>query len=87
LYSRGTFPGFTYQLGNLFASANTTIQASIAVAYGGNYALALALVTAIALVMTIIVTAVGKEAKSITFDVGEGEPVQAYGTFTPGATE
>ena len=40
--ARGTFPGFTYQLGNLFASANATIQAGIAESHGGNYALALA---------------------------------------------
>jgi SHS family lactate transporter-like MFS transporter len=60
---RGTFPGFTYQLGNLFASANTTIQALLAARYGGNYGLALALVTGIFLVVTIVVTAFGKEEK------------------------
>ncbi|GLV55232.1 MFS transporter [Dictyobacter sp. S3.2.2.5] len=71
---RGTFPGLTYQLGNLFASANTTIQAGIAVANGGNYSLALALVTAIALVVTIVVTALGREARDMNF---AGEPIEA----------
>src|SRR5664279_4419972 len=42
--ARGTFPGFVYQLGNLLASANATIQAAIAVHYGNDYALALTLV-------------------------------------------
>src|ERR1700730_9843516 len=42
--ARGTFPGFVYQLGNLIASFNATLQAGIAAHYGGNYALALAVV-------------------------------------------
>jgi len=33
---RGTFPGFTYQLGNLLASANATIQAALAVQGHGH---------------------------------------------------
>ena len=41
--SRGTFPGFVYQPGNLIASFNATLQAGIAAHYGGNYALALAM--------------------------------------------
>jgi SHS family lactate transporter-like MFS transporter len=72
---RGTFPGFTYQLGNLLAAANATIQAGIAQYYGGNYGLALALVTGVFLVATIILTAVGKEAKDVQFGTGSVEPV------------
>jgi SHS family lactate transporter-like MFS transporter len=72
---RGTFPGFTYQLGNLLAAANATIQAGIAQYYGGNYGLALALVTGVFLVATIILTAVGKEAKDVRFGTGAVEPV------------
>ena len=41
---RGTLPGFVYQLGNLFAAANATLQATIAESYGGDYAIALAVV-------------------------------------------
>jgi SHS family lactate transporter-like MFS transporter len=41
---RATFPGVVYQLGNLVASSNLTIQVTIAEAYGDNYGLAMALV-------------------------------------------
>ena len=37
--SRGTFPGFVYQLGNLIASFNATLQAGIAAHYGGQLCL------------------------------------------------
>jgi hypothetical protein len=33
--ARGTFPGFVVRLGNLIASVNAPLQASIAVSYGG----------------------------------------------------
>jgi SHS family lactate transporter-like MFS transporter len=41
---RATFPGLVYQLGNLLASVNATMQASIAVSNGDNYAMAMAVV-------------------------------------------
>jgi len=65
--ARGTFPGFVYQLGNLIASVNATLQASIAVHYGGNYALALATVAGTVAVAIVILTAVGIEAKGVVF--------------------
>jgi SHS family lactate transporter-like MFS transporter len=34
--ARGTFSGFVYQLGNLIASVNAPLQASIAVSYGSD---------------------------------------------------
>src|ERR1700726_5181657 len=40
--ARATFPGFVYQLGNLFASVNATLQAGVAAHFGGNYSIALA---------------------------------------------
>jgi SHS family lactate transporter-like MFS transporter len=64
---RGTFPGFAYQTGNLLASANATLQASIAEANGGNYALALALVAAISAGVVVCLTAFGVEARGIKF--------------------
>lgn len=64
---RGTFPGFAYQLGNLFASANATLQAGFAQSHGGNYALALATVAAIAAVSIALLTAVGREAHGVEF--------------------
>ena len=65
--ARGTFPGFVYQLGNLLASANATIQAGIAEHYGGNYGLALALVTGTVAVIIAVLTSLGIEAKGIAF--------------------
>jgi MFS transporter, SHS family, lactate transporter len=68
---RGTIPGFTYQLGNLLASANATVQAAIAQAYSGNYAFALAVVTAIVAVTLAAVAHFGVEAHGATFESGE----------------
>jgi SHS family lactate transporter-like MFS transporter len=67
---RGTFPGFTYQLGNLFASKNGTIQATFALSLGNNYGLALAITAAIVACAVAIVTALGPEAHGVKF--GEG---------------
>jgi MFS transporter, SHS family, lactate transporter len=68
--SRGTFPGFVYQLGNLIASFNATLQAGIAAHYDGNYALALAVVAGTVAVAIIILTALGIEAKGVAFGTG-----------------
>jgi MFS transporter, SHS family, lactate transporter len=68
---RATFPGFAYQLGNLFASANATLQAGFAQSHGGNYALALAVVAAAAAVSIALLTALGREAHGVKFG-GEG---------------
>jgi SHS family lactate transporter-like MFS transporter len=65
--ARGTFPGFVYQLGNLLASANATIQAGIAAKFSGNYGLALALVAGSVAVIIAILTSFGVEAKGVTF--------------------
>jgi SHS family lactate transporter-like MFS transporter len=60
---RGTFPGFTYQLGNLFASGNAVLQAWIAERHGGDYGLALAGVAASVAVTLALLTSLGTEAK------------------------
>jgi MFS transporter, SHS family, lactate transporter len=65
--ARGTFPGFTYQVGNLIASVNATLQAAIAVHYGNNYGFAMALVAGIVAVVIIVLAAVGSEAKGVKF--------------------
>lgn len=67
---RGTFPGFAYQLGNLLASANATLQAGFAADRGGNYALALAVVAAAAAVAIALLTSVGPEAHGVEFGGG-----------------
>jgi hypothetical protein len=65
--ARGTFPGFVYQLGNLIASVNATLQTAIAAHYGGNYAFALAVVAGTMAVAIVILTALGNEAKGMEF--------------------
>jgi SHS family lactate transporter-like MFS transporter len=65
--ARGTFPGFVYQLGNLIASVNATLQAGIAAHYGGDYAIALAVVAAPVAIVIVILTALGREAKGVAF--------------------
>ena len=65
--ARGTFPGLVYQLGNLFASVNATMQAGIAAHFGNNYGLALALVAVTVAIAIAVMTAMGAEAKGISF--------------------
>src|ERR1700676_4387426 len=65
--ARGTFPGFVYQLGNLLASVNATLQAEIASHFGGNYGLALAAVAGSVAIVIAVLTAVGTEAKGVAF--------------------
>jgi SHS family lactate transporter-like MFS transporter len=77
--ARGTFPGFVYQLGNLIASANATLQAEIAERTGGNYAFALALVAGIVAVVIVVLTALGKEARGVSFERRPAQPARAGG--------
>ncbi|MET7996079.1 MFS transporter [Amycolatopsis sp. NPDC005232] len=62
---RGFYPGVTYQLGNLLAALNLPIQQAIAQSQG--YSAALLWTVIPALVCVAVLTAVGKEAKSIRF--------------------
>nr|WP_208430610.1 MFS transporter [Methyloligella halotolerans] len=62
--ARGTFPGFVYQLGNLLASGNATIQAGLAASLGG-YAPALMIVAAGAGIGVALLSFFGREAKEI----------------------
>jgi MFS transporter, SHS family, lactate transporter len=68
---RGTFPGFAYQLGNLFASFIVTIEAiaanNLGTVQSPNYGLALALFSFGAFLAVIILAAIGREAKGIDF--------------------
>jgi MFS transporter, SHS family, lactate transporter len=61
---RGTFPGVTYQLGNLLASANATIQSVIAANMGGNYAVAMAGTAGIVAIAIALLVGVGREARN-----------------------
>ena len=65
---RGTFIGFAYQLGNLLASYNATLQARSAESHGNNYAFALATVITGVLAAVALVTALGPEARGIALE-------------------
>jgi len=65
--TRGTFPGFTYQLGNLLASDNQRLQAKFAESHGNNYGLAITVVAAAAALLLMLVTWRGPERKGIAF--------------------
>jgi SHS family lactate transporter-like MFS transporter len=65
--ARGTFPGFAYQLGNLFAAVNAVLQARIAESHGNNYGFALAVVCGVVAVTLAVVTWFGPEAKGVDF--------------------
>ena len=65
--ARGTFPGFAYQLGNLFAASNAFFQARLAEARHNDYGLALAIVCGGVALVLALVTWLGPEAKGVTF--------------------
>jgi MFS transporter, SHS family, lactate transporter len=61
---RATFPGLTYQLGNLLASRNSVIQAKFAEQrYAGNYAPVMAWTALLVAALVATVSVVGREAK------------------------
>ena len=62
---RATFPGFVYQLGNLFAAVNLNLQVGIAEAHGNNYGLAMALVVGTVAVVITVMVAFGPERRGI----------------------
>ena len=69
---RGTFPGFAYQLGNLFAANTAVIEARLAHRFGGatgqpHYANALALFTLVIFLVLILLAAVGPEKRGKEF--------------------
>jgi SHS family lactate transporter-like MFS transporter len=67
---RGTFPGFSYQLGNLVISLLAPYQARLAAANGGNYAYALAVTAVTVAVLIIIVVSLSHERKGVAFGKG-----------------
>jgi len=77
---RGTFPGFAYQLGNLFAANIVFLEALLAQNLGTaktpNYASALAIFSLGAFLAVILFIAIGREARGIEFiQADEKEPV------------
>ncbi len=75
---RGFYPGVTYQLGNLLAALNLPLQTSLAASHTGSFALLVAIVSVL---LAVVLTALGGEAKGIHF----GAPRAAAGTAGPPA--
>ena len=61
--TRAVLPGFVYQLGNLIASVNATLQATIAEHHGHNYGLAMAIVAATVAVAIALLVFFGKDTR------------------------
>jgi len=72
--ARGTFPGFAYQLGNLFAAGNAYLQNWLAETHGNNYSLPLALVSGVVAVLLALVVWLGPEAKGVALAAEAPEP-------------
>jgi SHS family lactate transporter-like MFS transporter len=72
---RGTFPGFAYQLGNLFAAYIVFLEALIAVNLGvagkPNYQLALGFFSLGAFIAVAILAAVGREARHVEMSTND----------------
>jgi MFS transporter, SHS family, lactate transporter len=68
---RGTFPGFAYQLGNLFAANTAVVEAKLAVHFGqdghANYARGMALFAAAIFLVLMIIAAFGPEKRGKEF--------------------
>jgi len=63
--ARAVLPGFVYQLGNLVASVNATLQSKIAVANGNNYGMAMAVVAGTVAVLICLIVAFGRETRGV----------------------
>jgi SHS family lactate transporter-like MFS transporter len=64
---RGTFPGFSYQLGNFFAAGIMTLQTNFAELFGGNYGFLMALVTGTVAFAVAGFAGFGPQAKEVEF--------------------
>ncbi|AIJ08294.1 MULTISPECIES: MFS transporter [Edwardsiella] len=64
--ARAVLPGFVYQLGNLIASVNATMQASIAADHGQNYALAMAITAACVALTIAALIAFGRDTRGVS---------------------
>jgi SHS family lactate transporter-like MFS transporter len=72
---RGTFPGFTYQIGNFLAALNLPLQSGIAEALGRDYRWPLVGVAGTAAVLIIGLMVFGRESKNVRMgEFGTAEP-------------
>ena len=72
--ARGTFPGFTYQLGNFLASTNATIQGVLAAAFGGAFSYGLATVAVTAALAIVVFAFLGPEARESDLGAAAATP-------------
>jgi SHS family lactate transporter-like MFS transporter len=75
--ARGTFPGFTYQLGNFLASINAVLQGTMAASYGGNYSIPLALTVVGAAIAITLLVWFGIERKDTHLGHSDGGRVES----------
>ena len=61
--TRAVLPGFVYQLGNLIASVNATLQATIAEHHGHNYGLAMAIIAGTVAIVIALLVFFGKDTR------------------------
>jgi putative sialic acid transporter len=80
---RGTFPGFVYQLGNLLASVNATIQSGYADTHNHDYSVILAVVAACAAIAIALLVGFGIERKGVHLGTGEPESPGRLLKLTP----
>jgi SHS family lactate transporter-like MFS transporter len=72
---RGTFPGLTYQVGNLIAAGNSTIQSSLADRFfHKNLSWPLAIVTGIVALIIVFLVAFGREARDVRMGAERRSP-------------
>lgn len=74
---RGTFPGLTYQIGNLISASSAQIETFLGERFPKdgkpNYGLAQGIFAACTMVLLIFFIATGKENKDINFDDDDDE--------------
>lgn len=82
---RATFPGLVYQLGNLLASVNATMQASLATSRGNDYAFAMAVVAGTVAVVIAGLILFSREQRGVDMSAqpprvptGGGQPAFAH---------
>lgn len=80
--TRAVLPGFVYQLGNVIASGNATLQVAIAMALGANYGLAMAMVAGSVAVIIVILMSFSQETRGRKFSTG-GSEAGARAASTP----
>ena len=69
--ARGAFPGFAYQLGNLFAAVNITLQTMLVKSHHNDYGFALAVICGVVAIVLAVVAWFGPEAKGVAFGAAD----------------